>query len=247
MASDPLVNAQIEGQARIRNIVAKALTAIWRDLPNYDRPAIDQWLSEALPVVQAGQVQSVNLTNAYLAAALQSQPLPLDATQLTGASVRNGTPPEVVYERPFVTLWSGLKAGLDYQDAVHKGLARAVDMSSYDVQGSFRATADAVQQAVSNLYGFERVADAGACSFCLEVNGAYCLRASASPLHPHCGCGLRCLTAPHKNAVHLPSGLQIRENQWGPLNDNVAIHDHGEMGPVLTGADEHFTSQSQLN
>jgi hypothetical protein len=312
MAADPLVNAQIEGQARIRRIVARSLTDIWSELPNYDRSAVDQWLSKALPVVRAGQIQSVNLTNAYLAAALQSQPIPLDTSQLTGASVRNGTPPEVVYERPFITLWSALQDGLDYSAAVDKGIARAVDMSSYDVQGAFRATAAEIGGQSDKIFGFERVPDANACQFCLVASTQRYHSDDLMPLHNHCGCGIKPLTTEASasgvinrdlyrelkaegamdritiqrqipgyrkraaaNRARASAARNELERETDParrkrLHDRAENYDaraakqdaeasalqagnvharvveHGEMGPTLVNAKDHFTSEADL-
>src|SRR4051794_3698889 len=106
--SSALARAHILGGARLREGAAQALTRIWQGLPSHDRVNLDQWLSEALPVVEAAQRQSVALTTAYLARALERQPVGLDVTALIGAAARNDTPPETVYERPFITLWSEL-------------------------------------------------------------------------------------------------------------------------------------------
>jgi hypothetical protein len=230
--SSRLVQAHILGQKRLRDGTRSALRGIWQDLPAYDRPNLGQWLSEALPVVEAAQRQSVALTNAYLAASLERQPLGLDTRELVGAAVRNGTPPATVYERPFVTVWTALGNQTPWEQAVADGLARAQGMASFDVQGSMRATAGAVQAADSSIYGYQRVADAGACPFCVEVDGAYVKNASAMALHNHCGCGLEPLTSPHPLAAKLPSG--------------VAVHQHGEMGAVLTAPGQHFTSEAEL-
>jgi hypothetical protein len=58
----------------------------------------------------------------------------------------------------------------------------------------------------------------------------------------NCGCGLEPNDEPHRGAVHLPDGTRVRENQYGPLNANVAVEDHGELGPVLVAPGQKFTS-----
>lgn len=240
-----LAQAHILGEKRLRDGAVRAFERIWRGLPAYDRGNLDQWLSEALPIAEAAQRQSVALTNAYIARSLERQPLGLDPSALTGAGIRNGALPAEVYERPFITIWTALKDGTAYEDAVASGLARATSTAAMDVQLSMRATANAVQTADSSIYGYARVADAGACEFCLTVNGAYVKSASAMPLHNHCGCGLEPLTSVHRGAVYLPDGTQAREYQYGPLSP-VAVHEHGELGPVLTDPNDHFTSASDL-
>jgi hypothetical protein len=82
---------------------------------------------------------------------------------------------------------------------------------------------------VSFIYGYQRVADPGACPFCLAVNGAYVKSADASPLHPHCGCSLSPLTSPHPGAAWLPDGTHV--------TDKYSITEHGELGAMLGPGD----------
>lgn len=242
-----LAEAHIEGQARLRRLVEDSLTRTWTDLPGHDRANVDEWLSKVLPAVEASQRASVSLTNAYLARSLERQPVGVSQDELIGSAVRNGTPPATVYERPFITLWGGLEKGLEWADASKKALGRATGAGAMDVQLSMRATADAVQATSTGIYGYKRVADPGACEFCREVDGAYVKRANAYPLHNHCGCGLEPLREPHPGAVYLPDGTQVRFAAYGPLfDDKVAVHEHGELGPLLTAPGDHFTSESEL-
>jgi hypothetical protein len=245
-----LAKAHIEGQRRLRLIAQGLVGQAWRNLGSWNRADVSRFVELAVPAVTSAQRASVHLTDAYLAQALFRRPLGVNPADLIGAAVRNGTPPETVYERPFVNVWSALKDGKPFEDAFRSGLARAQSAAAMDVQLSMRATAGAVQSADEGIYGYERVADSGACEFCQEVDGAYVKSADAMPLHNHCGCGLEPLTAPDAHAVFLPSGARIREYQNGPLlstppPDTVAVHDHGELGPVLTGAGEHFTTEAQ--
>jgi hypothetical protein len=89
-----------------------------------------------------------------------------------------------------------------------------------------------------SIYGFQRVADAGACDFCQAIDGAYCKSADASPLHPRCGCSLEPLTSPHPGAAWLPDGTHV--------TDTYAIHDHGELGAVIGAPGDAFTTEAQI-
>lgn len=203
---------------------------VWRDLPGYDRENTDEWLAKVLPVIATAKRTSIAYTDAYLARALDRRPLGADPLN----AIRNGIDPAEVYQRPFVTVWTALGAGKTWEDAVAQGLNRATSTAAMDVQLAFRAAADEIGQADDRIYGFQRVADGGACGFCLEVNGAYVKNADASPLHNHCGCGLEPLTAPHRGARFLPDGSEV-------VRDRFAIHEHGELGAVLTDPAHSFT------
>lgn len=212
--------------------MAGMVAAAWNSLPGYNEQDVDPFLAAVLPVVSAGQRQSVALTNAYLAQFLRRPPLPLEVGTLTGAALRNGTPPEQVYRRPFVKVWTSLKNVGVYDQAVAAGLEYATSTAEMDVQMASRAAYQAVQDADDNIYGYQRAADGGACQFCVEVDGAYVKSADAMPLHNRCGCGLEPLTAPHPRAASLPSG--------------VAVHEHGELGPVLTDPAHQFTTPADF-
>ncbi len=227
-----LTAAHIEAMRRLRRLTTGGVERIWIDLGSWDRKDVDQWLSRVLPLVDTAQRQSVALTEAYLARYMGRQPLGLTPSKLTGAAVRNGTPPAEVYERSFVTLWSALGSGSLFEDASSKALARATGTSAMDVQLSMRATADAVEREDDGIFGFERAADPGACAFCQEVDGAYVKSGDAMALHNHCGCGLEPLTKPHHLAANLPSG--------------VAVEQHGELGAVLVDPKQNFTSEADL-
>lgn len=225
-----LAEAHIEGQARLRGLTSDTLAAIWASLSGYDRDNIPEWLANAVPTVLTAQRASVALTNAYLAAARERQPLPISTERLIGAAVRQGVSPQEVYQRPFVTLWTGLKDGKPFEEASAAALARAQGAAAADVQLAMRATAGAVEKADPGIYGYQRVADGGACSFCLEVNGAFVKSASAFPLHNNCGCGLEPLTS---------------ERSSTPLPETVAVHEHGELGAVLADPAHDFTTAAQ--
>lgn len=242
-----LASAHMEGQARLRRLVEQALAASWNGLPGHDRENLDEWLSKAVPAVAQAQRASAALTDAYIAQAMGRGPIGIDPSEVIGAAVRNGADPVEVYERPFITLWGGLGKDLAYEDAAAKALARATSTGAMDVQLTMRASAEHIDTADRNLFGYRRVANPTACKFCKEVDGAY-VKGSLGfvlALHNGCGCGLEVLKEPHDLARLLPDGTpadpQERERLGYPAVPNVAIAEHGELGPVLVDPSHHFT------
>lgn len=230
-----LVHAHLEGEGRLRQVLRNHLQQVWNGLPGHDRQNLDQWLSEVVPAVLAAEKESSALTNAYIAAALeQTRPFPVDLAQVTGAAVRNGTPPEAVYERPFVTLWSELGEGKAWADASSTALQRALTLGSTDVQLSMRDTLGAVQTVEPRIVGWERVTNPGACDFCQQVNGAFVYGGSEPmPLHANCGC----------SAVPVLIEKSGSSRTATPLPEGIAVHEHGEYGPVLVAAGDHFMGE----
>jgi hypothetical protein len=232
-----LAERHIEAQRRLRLIASRVVGQAWRGLGSWNDKDVERFVAVAVPTVLAAQRASVHLTDAYLARAMGRAALGVKPDKLIGAAVRNGVAPETVYARPFVNLWSALKDGRPFEDGINSGFERATSTAEMDVQLSSRATFQAVQNEDDGIYGYQRVADAGACDFCEEVDGAYVKDADASPLHNRCGCGLEPLTAPHPRAAFLPSGESV--------HDAFAIREHGELGAVLTAPDQHFTTEAQ--
>lgn len=104
-----LAEAHILTQARLRALAVQAVANAWQSLPAYNLVNVAQFLAIVVPIINAAQRQSAALTNAYLGQATGRPPLPLDVQKVIGPAIRNGTPPEVVYRRPFVTTWTALK------------------------------------------------------------------------------------------------------------------------------------------
>lgn len=230
-----LTHAHILGEQRLRRLVGDRVTQIWHSLPGYDKANLDQWLSQVLPLIDAGQRQSANLTDAYIARVLGRQPLGIDPGKVTGGAVRNGTSPETVYTRPFVTLWGKLGQSTPFAGASSAALARAVGTSAMDMQLAMRGTLGQVGEADSAIAGFQRVADGDACEFCQEVDGAQFRTEDPMPLHNNCGCSVE--------PVEYTRGQSLQPT---PTPDTVAVHDHGELGPVLADPTQNFTSESQI-
>lgn len=237
-----LADAHIEGQARLRDLTAQAITLTWAGLPGYDRANLDEWLSKAVPIVLAGQRASVALTDAFIALAGHRAPLGINPGPIIDR-IRGATTPETVYERPFITLWSKLSDGTQYESAVKDGLERAQSAAATDVQMAMRNTLQAVGEADPTILGYRRVPDPGACAFCRLVAGQRYTTRDLMPIHNHCGCGVDVVTQANRH-----------EFTGNPLNDltihgddvSTRIVEHGELGPVLVNAAHHFTSESDI-
>jgi hypothetical protein len=226
-----LIEAHLQAQARLRQIVFTAIASIWQGLGTYNEADMDRFTEASVPIVLAGQTQAVALTEAFIIRRLGLAPIGLDPTELTGAAVRGGVTLEEVYRRPFVNVWSALGRDVPWEDAVNAGEARATASAEMDVQLSSRAAYGAAQRVEPRIRGYRRRANGGACKFCLLVNGAFVKSANAMPLHNRCGCGLDPVT----------QDVIVTDTP-----DGVAVHQHGELGPMLGDPADNFTSQSDI-
>ena len=91
----------------------------------------------------------------------------------------------------------------------------------------------AVGEADDNIWGYERVANPGACPFCQELNGAQFRTADPMSIHPSCGCGVEPIV--YTRGAANRGNAKIFESQ--PMNrppaDKVTIRSHGELGPTI--------------
>lgn len=249
-----MLEAYVRALAQLASILQAAIRAFWLGLPAYDERDVPRFVNRAVPLVVGAEQQTAALTRAFIASQTRNNVVPIDVNKVIGSAVRNGVKPQDVYRRPFVTVWADLKAGKPWQEAVNAGEARAVNQAETDIQLTKRATAQAVQDADPNIFGYRRVALPDACEFCkllASKGGAYVKRADAAPIHPNCHCSLVPLTEAHRGAVLLPDGTRIRQHRGGPiiepaLPQGVAVHDHGELGAVVYDPDFHFTDENQI-
>lgn len=226
-----LADAQIAAQARLRTLAGAAALRAWQGLRSWDEEDVPRWLVLVVPLLLAVQRAAVTTTDAYVARALGRAPLGIDPLPVIDRVRGDARIPEV-YRRPFVTVWSDLQAGKPFPEAVAAGGARVESMVEMDVQLAHFGALQAVQDADPVIRGWRRVADPGACEFCLLVNGAFVKRADASPLHNRCGCGLEPAT---------------EDGEPTPLPEGVAVHEHGEYGLVLGDpAHDHLSEADAL-
>lgn len=223
----PLVKAHIEIERRLQSTASRAVGNAWQQLGSWDETDVEIFLSRAVPIVGSAQRQSVAVTDAFIARYLGRSPIGIDPDQIAAAT-RNGTTLEDVYRRPFVTLWADLKAGRQFDDGITAAGARAAGSAAMDVQLAMRETANYIDRTDSSFNGYRRVANGGACAFCLEIDGAYVSYEDVMALHDRCNCGVE----PNTGDDQPPRQSDA---------ENTAINQHGELGPVLGDPGHDFT------
>lgn len=234
----PLAEAHVRAQARLRAIAATAVTTAWTNLGSYDERDVDPFLSVVLPTMDAVERQSVGLTDAFLGQAVGRPPLGVDPDQVIAEEVRPGVDPAEVYRRSFVTVWTALKAGTDYEAAVGAGLARLRGTARTDVQLAMRGTLRQVGEADKLILGYQRVPNASACRLCQLAAGQRYKVGFLFPIHDGCGCGVDVITGPERPNF---TGRYDNDPVIEGAGIAAAIREHGELGPVLVNAAHHFS------
>ncbi len=256
--------AHIAANTRLQEIAATAAAAAWLGLGSYDEEDVPRFLARVVPVILAAQRQSVVLTVAFLARAIGRRPAAVDVTQLVGAAIRTatpeviaasqrgglalasdatGVPPEVVYRRPFVAVWSDLSKGTPWADAVNAGRERVEATAAFDAQNAMRHTLRAVGEADDLILGYRRVPDSDACDFCKLIAGRRYLTSDLMEVHPRCQCGVDIITAENRGDF-----TGKRENDLAITRDGVtaAVVTHGELGALLVNGAHGFTGLDDI-
>lgn len=259
MTAPATIDAHIQAVAAIRTRLQAFLAHAWDGLPHYNEAQVEPFLRLAVPLVLAAQKHTAVLTDAYLARLLSTfsgspvRPVGLDTAALVGAGVRAGAAPAEVYRRAFVTVWSGLKAGDQWPDAVAAGRARVLSTASMDVALTQRATMAQVSEQSDRIVGYRRVLTSGnACDLCTAASDQFYHSGDLMPIHNNCDCDVVPVTSSHDPA-HDQSVLKHSQfritDPHAPSRGSkyeYAVRQHGELGPVLTPAGDHFTGPSEV-
>lgn len=251
--------------ATLRASLVQQLFAIWFALDDYRDKSAQRWLDISLPLVQAGQETSSSATATYLQMQLDIlgsgvliTPPALDG--IVGAPLRNGTPPEVVYTRPFETVWTSLSRGMDYQHAIENGANRLRQLIETDIQLAHTHTAQNIISRTNGIVGSRRVpSGAYTCALCLIASTQFYHKKNLMPIHPGCDC--RVVPAIKEGGMSEPDAEllerihQAIEDQFG-ISDRSGrsidyrkislVREHGEYGPTLTVAKNNFTGPNDL-
>lgn len=182
--------------ALVRARVLDFITRSWRGLGRWNRDDIDRFVAAIVPQVEAGQVTTAALTDAYLAQlertvlGTAARTAGVDALSVTTEALR-GVPANEVYQRSGVTVWRALKGGAPLDKAVDRGLERAVSIASTDLQLAKTHTARRVMQASGKAQFFRRsLTGVVSCGLCVVASTQRYRIGDLLPIHPACDCGV---------------------------------------------------------
>ena len=255
-----LVGAQatVQGQliawaATLAATSAKAFTG-W-----YDSKKIGPWASELASLIQGFQSQAASGTDAYLTEL---------ASEMTGrkyspagtikvTDLRNGANPVEVYGRVADTYRYQTSLGKEPTAALQIAATRAEILAETDIALAARAQARKFM-VVKNVEGWRRVIHpeltrSGTCGLCIVAADRIYHRSELMPIHDRCVCTVSpvingvdpgySLNRSDLQALYkLVGGTQAKQLS----NARIAVHHHGELGPVLTVRGQHFRSASDV-
>lgn len=278
-APTELVQQQAVAVAEVRSRVLAALAALWESLGSWRGEDVDGFVAAALPTILAGEQLVSRLTEAYLTEAYATitgglaHAIGLDTDMVSGAALRGGVDPGVVYRRPFVEVWTALSDGVSFDEAVQRGRTRLTQLAATDLQLAKTHTARAVMDRQEHVTGFRRVLNgAQSCGLCVVSATQRYHKQDLMPIHPGCDCGVQALVGSQDpgqivNPQMLEQAHKAIRERFGASNrgareigsktnaagepllyrDVLLVHQHGEIGPVLGVKGQKFTGPGDLN
>jgi hypothetical protein len=243
MAGEVLVAQQTALGLRLQETLIELITRVWRSIPDVSDASLARWLALVVPLVAGAQRQAAQLQAAYLArtvAEMTGQPLELigvDPLKVTGAVVRQGVPPDVVYARPVIQARSLLGQGMLGAEVFARAEQRAVQLATTDLQLARTHAAVSVLGRTRGVVGYRRVLTGmKSCRLCTLASTQRYHRGELMPIHPGCSCAVAPIIG------HQDPGRVLDQPLLEAVNSgDVTVYDHGEYGPTLAKAgDRHL-------
>ncbi|WP_030670672.1 hypothetical protein [Streptomyces rimosus] len=222
----------------------------------------DAFVERVLPVVLGAQRQVGALTDAYLTQMV--------ADMFGGAALARGvelpaalrgTPPEEVYRRPFVTVWTALSQGKPLAEAVRQGRDRLASIAATDLQLARREATRQSLAGDSRVQFYRRfLRGSGNCALCVIASTQRYRKERLMPIHPGCDCGTRPLAAGQDpgqiidaglledahTAVAKATGQSDRGGRLPDYRDIIIDRHHGELGELLALRRHDFTGPKDI-
>lgn len=250
---------------RLRLAAGVAVGNAWDRLAGLDDAAQQRFAVEAAATSMAAQERAAALVGGYLSVAVgfmdgDGSPVGVDVERVSGAAVR-GVDPADVYLRGVVTARTKVSAGVTVFDAMRAGRDRMVSTAETDVALTQRAaTVEVLGE--KGVVGYRRVLTGKSCALCATASTQRYRSGDLMPIHSHCDCGVvpiigdrdpgRVINQPLlddlKNAdpdFARSRKLQVDEDGTVHLPE-VAVREHGELGPVLSVKDQDFTGPGDI-
>jgi hypothetical protein len=259
-------NAQV---LDVRKKVAGYAARQWAGLGAWRDADAEKFIAALTPRVESGQARIAQLTDAYIAragATILGTPIRRGTVAPATTLALRGVPADQVYQRPFTTMRMKLGKGQSLDAAVTAGAAR---LGSLVLSGMQLAATHSAQKAMTRggVETYERylVGEVN-CGLCIIASTQRYWRGNLLAIHPGCDCGVRPSDGDPGQQVLHPATLEEMHDavsaQFGQsdrgaryidgLNsrsdylDLVVTKQHGELGPLLTWRDQHFTSLADI-
>ena len=259
-ASEALVTRYGQRYDDVRRRAALAIVRLWLTFGSVGD--LEPFAIRAAAVSAAAQTEVTSLVAGYLALFLDRP------AQALAVTIRGGADPLEVYRRPGITARAKLAAGRPFGEAMAAARARAENAAATDVALAHREAARHGMGADPRVVGYRRVLTGASCRLCATASTQRYHVDRLMPLHGHCDCRVVPIVGDqdpgqvinHRTLDQLQQagpdywraqgyvdtdGKPVDPTEIGTVTE-TAVHEHGELGPMLTDARDHFTGPGAI-
>lgn len=260
-----LIDAYQTLSGRLLDAAGVSARSSFLTLPDWRDDNIPGYIEQVVSMLTATKQQAAQLASAFYAeiAKLDGQTFSapvLSREELTTSALRNGADTVQVWSRPFVEMRTALAAGSTIADALDAGAFRAQDLARTEVQLARRGAGLSARKRNSNIVGYIRTLSGSEnCALCYLASTQRYHKRDLQPIHPGCDCGEmpiygttdvgQVIDETRLSATHEAVAARFNVADAGGRTidySKIAIREHGELGPVLTVADQNFTGPNDL-
>lgn len=218
---------------------------------------IEQQAVQLGAIIQAAQQVVGSLTTAYMGRRLHIAPPPVDPS----ITQRSGITKADEYQRPYWTTAKAVRDGIPPEQAALRGARRLRTLAAVDVQMAKIRQAQIVLRAAGRKTYRRVTTSDNPCSLCEIASTQIYLTDDLMPIHSSCMCDIEedDTGGDQEKADADFNGVgdnDLQQKKIGELNESnapasdyrdlIAVRDHGEIGPMLTWADQHFQGPQDL-
>ncbi|MFT9111994.1 MAG: hypothetical protein ABF453_02905 [Bifidobacterium psychraerophilum] len=260
---DRLAAAYDEQVHRVRQMVEQFGQDLWASFPDYRDDNIHELVDAIVPRVQAGQLKTAQLTQAYLIRCAEELGIETTLEPIDQDAILNGrgVDPKAVYERPGTTVYTNLANGGSYDQAVQAGGLRLLQLIGGDMQLAKVRQGQRTMRNWDGTHYYRRILTGREnCALCVIASTQHYKVDHVMPIHPGCDCNFgpmpkgsgqdwvideKTLEEAH-SAVENKLGVSDRSGRDPDYRKLILVREHGEYGPTLTWRDQHFTGAHNL-
>lgn len=247
---DALARAYDAAVHKIRQDLTAFASQMWASMPDYRDEAVEAMAQALAPRVLAGQLQTAELTRAYLIGCASELGLTVTVPAIDREAVTGmrGVDPLKVYQRPGMTTWTALSRGKTLDQAISAGGLRLTQLIGGDLQNAKRVQSRDTMRATGGRCYRRILTGRENCALCVIASTQRYHVENLLPIHPGCDCNVgplpagmavdqiideETLEAAHK-AVEARTGASDRGGRLPEYKDIILTTEHGEYGPVIS-------------
>lgn len=263
---DSLANSLSDQILAIKSFYGEELERQFRDLGNYSEDSIAEWRRVSNPLVREAQRLTADIANAVIDLQLQELLGDFSASYppyglVTGPAIRNGSSVQDVYDRAFKPVWRALGNGYPIDVAVDHGISRLDATFDVDIERVVDHVAIERFANENRIIGYRRVLNGvHNCALCILASTQLYRKKDLKGIHPRCKCKVLPVLSFENISTTLRQdlieqvhasiqeryGLSDRAGRQLDYRKIIIVRNHGELGPVLTFRNHHFTGPSGL-